>query len=513
VCGCASTSSASPSASGSASAATPTATETATTTPTATTPPTTTPTATPTPTAIDTAIDVAGGDHLYSKSRFLWIRPHVGSLGWLGYLTLGGRVRVKDGDRASAYVGAGDGRQCRAWYRVEPRGFVCAGDHATLDPTDPVVVELRRHAARVSTPWPFAYGESLGAPIYHALPSPAEQTQRELGLEAHLRRVAEARTHDAGAPLDASLAGVDLSAAGKGPPALLDIGPTLGARGRYVIPGSTVAYVDALDWQGRTFLLTWDRGLVPKDKVRPYPRSSFAGVRLGGEASLPIAFFRERAHPKYRRTEGGGFAKTGESWPRHGWAALTGKREALGAESYLEARSGDWCLESDASVARPSAPPHTHPKRRKGRGTWIDIGIEAGVLVAYEGETPVYATLISPGRGGVPIPGVPTLDTASTPVGSFIVTGKMLTATMVSSSNSDIVHAEVPFTQNFDGPYALHGAYWHDAWGEKKSGGCVNLSARDAAWLFQFTEPALPEGWHAMRTGERLPATVVVLHR
>ena len=114
--------------------------------------------------------------------------------------------------------------------------------------------------------------------------------------------------------------------------------------------------------------------------------------------------------------------------------------------------------------------------------------------------TPVYATMISPGRGGIPQTGVPTLDTASTPTGTYSVLGKFLTATMQSSSIATLIHAEVQYTMNFSGPYAVHGAYWHDQWGEPKSGGCVNLSPIDAQRIFRWTEPKLPPGWHGMRT-------------
>ena len=37
--------------------------------------------------------------------------------------------------------------------------------------------------------------------------------------------------------------------------------------------------------------------------------------------------------------------------------------------------------------------------------------------------------------------------------------------------------------------YALHGAYWHDGFGYKKSRGCVNMSIRDAQWLFTWSDP------------------------
>ncbi|HEY4119457.1 MAG TPA: L,D-transpeptidase, partial [Byssovorax sp.] len=68
--------------------------------------------------------------------------------------------------------------------------------------------------------------------------------------------------------------------------------------------------------------------------------------------------------------------------------------------------------------------------------------------------------------------------------------------------------------QNFHGPHALHAAYWHDGWGEPKSGGCVNLAPIDARWLFAWTEPGMPEGWYGLRAADQLAvSTWVVIHR
>jgi lipoprotein-anchoring transpeptidase ErfK/SrfK len=83
---------------------------------------------------------------------------------------------------------------------------------------------------------------------------------------------------------------------------------------------------------------------------------------------------------------------------------------------------------------------------------------------------------------------------------------------MVSSSDSNIVHSEVQYVQNFHGPHALHGAYWHDAFGELKSGGCVNLSPKDSKTLFEWTDPPLPKDWHGVRsTSDRVAPTRIVI--
>lgn len=430
------------------------------------------------------------GDRIYAKGRFVWIVKGPGSKGWLGYLTLGGSVRLKDGSKERALT-AGAG--CDAWYAVEPRGYVCLGPETTLDPNDPQLVALQGHAGKVD-PFPFEYGESLGTPRYFELPSVEKQRQSELDLVEHLSKTQAA---PAGVPFPAL-------------PAL----PSIVRENRVkVIPGSTVAWSKAYDDpSGRTWLYTSDHALVPKDRVKPYPRSTFQGVALGGETQLPIAFFRKKDRPKQVK-EGGAFVEKG-SFTRLSWVQLSGKEERVGKERLLETKEpGVWVKESDAAVARKAETiPFLADEQPAGRRTWLDVSVLGGTLVAYEAERPVFATLIAPGRGGTPFPGRDPVSTASTPTGTFRVDGKFRWATMVSSSDSNIVHSEVQWVQNFHGPHALHGAYWHDAWGELMSGGCVNLSPIDSKWVFEFTEPALPKDWHGVRSiPEFGPATRVVV--
>jgi len=464
---------------------------------------------------------VAAGPRLWSKARFAWIQaaPHA-SPGWLGYLGLGSSIALRGGSVAAAKVSGSEGRDgCRAWYAVEPRGYVCDGDAATLDRADPAVVAVQADAPRAGSPWPYEYGESLGAPRYKTPPSAAEQRKAEWDLAEHLRLVASAR---AGEPPDKSLAGVDLTPAAEGrwgagpdPAAWLAASPLVREGRPFIANGSTVAYTRQVEIDGRAFLVTHDRALVPKDRVRPYPRSAFEGVELGEQVQLPVAFFRAKDRPKYRREAGGGFVKTDASWPRLAWVALTGEQAKEGKRTFLATReAGLWTAADEAQVARLAEPPALIRRATSGRRTWLDVSVLEGTLVAYEGERPVFATLISPGRGGVPYGGLDPIETASTPVGTFRVDGKFVTATMVSSHNDLLVHTEVQYVQNFHGAHALHGAYWHDVWGEKKSGGCVNLSPKDAKRMFAWTEPAMPEGWYGLRSvPEWGPATVVAVHK
>ncbi|AUX21834.1 Piccolo protein [Sorangium cellulosum] len=463
----------------------------------------------------DAAQEVA---RIYSKARFSWINPGpYPTRGWSGYLGLGGSVALRGGSLEAARTpGAG----CDAWYAVEPRGYVCAGASATVDPNDPVVVALRPHAPRIDSPWPYEYAESTGAPRYPRLPSEKEQRRAEWDLAEHLANVAKARAagdDDAIRAIDADLVGVDLKPAGVAAPALFPFGGLVREARDRIVTGSTVAFTRAFDAVDRTWVVTSDQAYMPKDRLRPYPRSSFQGVWLKDGRSLPLAFFRKTDRPKYRRGADGRFEPTGASFVRLDWVGLTGRAEVDGAEPLLETQEpGIYVRAEDAVVIEaakrspldgendPSSPP------RK----WIEVSVLGGWLVAYEELTPVFATLVSPGRGGVPRKGVPAIETAATPTGRFRIDGKFVTATMVSSSNDNLVHSEVQFVQNFHGPHALHGAYWHDAWGELKSGGCVNLSPIDAKQMFAWTDPPVPDGWHGLRASRDAGrSTVVLIHR
>lgn len=131
-----------------------------------------------------------------------------------------------------------------------------------------------------------------------------------------------------------------------------------------------------------------------------------------------------------------------------------------------------------AQVSRPAQIP---PDSR-----WLHISIKEQTLTAFEGGTPVFATLVSTGRAA----------SHATRKGIFRVWLK---------SYSDRMHGagyfveDVPFIQYFDRGQAIHGTFWHDDFGSRASHGCVNVSMADARWLFEWAPPVVPPQWHAVR--------------
>ncbi len=451
---------------------------------------------------------------IYAKSRFVWIYSAPDARGqWIGYLRTGGSARLK-----ATRPRPGPGCPT-AFYALEPMGYVCAdGNRATLDANDERYRALSPFAAKLDSPWPHRYAESLGAVRYFSAPSVELQRLREGDLAAHLRDVQAARAGEA----VAALLGVDVSLPSAPAPELPLLPATVVEDRREIKRRSTVAYSSEARIGDRGFVLTADFAWVPKDRLRPYPQSSFHGVKLGQQARLPLAFFRSSDAQQFRRDASGAFTPTDATFARLTHVELTGKSVHVGDERYLEAReAGLWLRERDAVLPTPSTltpwgdkvgAENSVPGAKKGRATWLEVSIEGGWLLAFEGTRPVYATLISAGKGGVAKRGEDPLKRAATPTGTYPISGKFVTSTM--EAPGDFVHSDVPFAQNLVGPYALHAAYWHDNWGNLQSGGCINLSPIDAKWLFDFTEPRVPQDWYGVRwLPDRGPATLAVLHR
>ncbi len=153
----------------------------------------------------------------------------------------------------------------------------------------------------------------------------------------------------------------------------------------------------------------------------------------------------------------------------------------------------EWVAAKDVSHPTASEPP-PEVDHAAGGERWIDVDRPSQTLVAYEGAKPVFATLVSTGRGAE---GSETI----TPKGVHRIWVKLTSTSMDNLERDDADRhysiEDVPWVQFFDKAVALHGAFWHRDFGHARSHGCVNLSLPDAEWLFRFTGPSLPRGWSA----------------
>jgi len=145
-------------------------------------------------------------------------------------------------------------------------------------------------------------------------------------------------------------------------------------------------------------------------------------------------------------------------------------------------------------LPRPASVPAEIPR-------WIDVDLGEQVLVLYEQDKPVYATLISSGRA------------IATPMGTYPVWAKVSAITMKNQPYEDKGYYvnKVPWSTFFQWHNAIHGAYWHDKFGVTKSHGCVNVAPLDARHVFEWVSPTLPPGWTGLRPLELLKSPYVVV--
>ena len=227
-------------------------------------------------------------------------------------------------------------------------------------------------------------------------------------------------------------------------------------------------------------------------KVRRMRATTFRGVEVGDGEVLAIAFAAGRPRARHERNARGRIVPRGQVPGSFGFVVARELDERR--VHWLEAPDGALYRAAGLTVVRPAPPPEGLAAGEK----WIDVNVTHQTLVAYEGTRPVFATLVSSGseaRG------------FATPPGRFRIRSKHVTFTMDGDLEGDGAYSieDVPYVMYYDLSYALHAAFWHSFFGRQRSHGCVNLSAADAHWIFDWVEPQLPAGWYGVWADDAHP--------
>ncbi len=465
---------------------------------------------------------------------FVFERPDFESTR-LGYLRAGGKVAI-----AGAVSGEPVKRirttSCKeGWVAVEPRGYVCldrGGGSLNLEAPTVRLATAPPHFDDL-LPYKYAFNWRNGAPLYRKVPTREQWLEKEPWLKPQPKKAKpkadddspygegdtaaykpEAEAIDAGSAdeLDAATEAVDAGAwwerdAGKGEISLKDTVEGEGIVARRMAKGFAIAIDRTFAWAGRTWHRTTMGLVAPADSVSMIKASEFKGVELNADWQLPIAFTLKDA-PLFESKDEKSFKPAKDRLKRQTpvkllAATAPGFHEVKQAGiTWLPTADARWVRASDVTKVEASAPPADLKPGEK----WIDVSIKGQWLVAYEGDKPVFATLVSTGRDGTNEKGK-----FATVQGSFRVREKHVAATMDGDTAGELYSIEdVPYIQYFHTSYALHGAFWHGDYGHVRSHGCVNLSPLDAKRLFFWTEPKLPEGWHAVWATDANPGTRVI---
>ncbi len=117
---------------------------------------------------------------------------------------------------------------------------------------------------------------------------------------------------------------------------------------------------------------------------------------------------------------------------------------------------------------------------------YIYVDLANQFVTVFEGEKPVLAVRCSSGAKGT-----------TTPLGEFNTfhKGPSIHMTNQGDAVANIYDLPgVPWVSFFTGTGAgFHGTYWHNDYGRPRSHGCVNLTPRDAKFIYRWTRPDVPK--------------------
>ena len=350
---------------------------------------------------------------------------------------------------------------------MRPVGFVCTSGGATVDLTHPTLAAMAIQPL-LDQPLPYTYARTVNDTALFERDGAHEGTVREIGK---LKR-----------------------------------------RSGLAVVGSWTAAVLG-NAPERLALLTSGKFVKASDLEAATP-SDFHGVELGEKQSLPLAFVVKRGVRDFKLD--GEDAEQGRDLDVHAELDLTGKFRTAHGEKFWALANGRWVRHKDVTtvLARTVFPDFAVEGQK-----WLDVSVVMGTLVAYEGKRPFFATLLSIGRD-TPAAAEPTGEVAA-PVaaafglGTFEVRAKHITlvgADPFAPHESFQVY-DIPWVFELSSGRLGYGAYWHERFGVEHGPGALQLSPTDAARLFQWITPSIPDGWHAVSTMHGEPKTMVVIRK
>jgi len=241
-----------------------------------------------------------------------------------------------------------------------------------------------------------------------------------------------------------------------------------------------ITVVDTVEHEGHAYHRTAAGEYVRVDDTVQLDPPAYGGEVLAGASELPLAFVFV-AEAELRCTCDGVSLPCGTAKRMTRFTPL-GERTVDG-QTFLQVDEQAWIDRAAVRLARPHPRPDEVPEGER----WIHVDLSEQVVVAYEGDDPVFATLASTGKPGY-----------ETPTGTWRIQRKYVSTTMRGPDEQKGTYtvSEVPWTMFYDKAYALHGAYWHAEFGTVRSHGCTNLPPADARWLFVWAG-GVPPGWHA----------------
>jgi lipoprotein-anchoring transpeptidase ErfK/SrfK len=420
----------------------------------------------------------------------IWQKPDMDSPR-LGYMRKGQRTRLGDPKFASESCPKG-------WYKLPEDGFVCQG-RGMLVGTKPRYIHRPPPKPRVDELDPYRHGfiRKDWTPVYKRIPTEDEiwhKPEREIdaGVVPDGGELpTEVIPHDDPEDEVEVDGGVDYHRYTK---------RNFRAVKELLMRGFWVSVASRrFDEATRKYYYETIRGdFIPGNNVHLVRPPTFRGYEVLGESPLPAAIVKSR-NAAFYQIRNSKFRGIGPADRLSVYRVYETAENKSGV--YYKIEGERWLKQKDVVYFEQREPPDVITGDRK----WIYIDLARQSLEAYEGTTPVYATLVSTGLAGDP--------ETETPKGRFHITFKHLTNDMAGTVGDDEVYSveDVAWVQYIHQNVALHASFWHSRYGTPKSHGCINLSPADARFLFDWSDPKLPPKWHAVSTLDDDPKTLVVI--
>jgi hypothetical protein len=266
----------------------------------------------------------------------------------------------------------------------------------------------------------------------------------------------------------------------------------------FAVVGSWQA-LDDTDQRQRLALMTQGT-FVRVDDLKAVKSPSRKSVQIDGQHhAVPFAFVvGERARLWKLNGEE---ATPGNALSTDTIVSLGHNTRTLGDARYIALDDGNWVQQSDIVAVRRR---NDWPAFATSNRHWVDIALEQGTVVLYEGERATFAAL------ALTVP----KNKASISLGPTNVLAKYVTDKTLDPKSFDTGHEvyDVPWVVELANGLRVHGAFRQDK-RVTVSSPRVELNPEDAQRVWAWVEPPLPQGWHAVTASSDIAKRTDVLVR
>ena len=325
---------------------------------------------------------------------------------------------------------------CRGWYRVAPKGYLCAEQGITTDLNHPTLKNLAQQPVRDGS-MPFSYGILKEAASGFELPP---------GNSEQLRAVSE---HSKGSS--------------------------------FALVGSWRSQAD--DGLVRHFAMLPHGEFLRADQLEPAPLMKALGQQLSPKKQR-LALVKGVHAQNYRGVGGALIAES--RLKEHEAVWLNGHSKKLAGKEYLQTTDAKWIEKEDLNVS-DNAPTLANLSENE---RWISIDTERSILRLMEGKRGIWLA---------PINGNPRAfgDKSESIIRLAGLTASVTLSTQLDDRREIY---DAPFLLQGDHGLMIYGAVGAESFGQYSQAKAFALSPEDASYLWrQLVSTELPPDWHGVR--------------